>query len=98
MADQFVQIHVHRLIKIFTVSTSIPSTFCFRKHCTYQSKILFPRMRKIISKKEKNLSFTHEIMRDTTRVGESVLTNDNRRVSPGYLLVILHVCAHRIGF
>ena len=44
-------------------------------------------MRKIISKKEKKLSFTHEIMRDTTRVGElgeSVLKIDNRLVSPVY--------------
>ena len=55
-------------------------------------------MCKIISKKEKNLSFTHEIMQDTTRVGEGMLTNDNRRVSPGYLPVISHVCAHMIGF
>ena len=32
-------------------------------------------------------------MRDTTRVDESVLTNDSRRVSPsGYLHVISHIC------
>ena len=44
-------------------------------------------MRKNISKKEKkNLSFNHEIMRDTTCVGESVLTNDSRWVSPGIYL------------
>ena len=30
-------------------------------------------------------------MRDTTRIGESVLTNDNRWVSPGYLYLKLIV-------
>ena len=67
------------------------------RQITYQCKNLFPRMRKNISKK-KSLSFTHEIMRDTMRVGESVLTNDNRRISPRYLPVISHVCTHMIGF
>ena len=44
-------------------------------------------MRTNISKKaKKNLSFTPEIMQDTTRVGESVLTNDNKRISQGIYL------------
>ena len=52
-------------------------------------------MCKNISKKEKK---SYEIMRDTTRVGDSLLTNDNRWVFPGYLPVISHAYAHMIGF
>ena len=55
----------------------------------YQFENPFPRMRKNISKRKENLSFTHKIMRDTMRVGKSVLTNGNRRVSAGYLPVII---------
>ena len=53
---------------------------------------------KIFLRKKDNLSFTHEIIRDTTRVHASVLTNDSRLVSSGYLPLIPYICAHMICF
>ena len=35
-------------------------------------------------------------MQDTTQVGKSVWTNDERRVSPGYSPVVSQICAHII--
>ena len=73
-------------------------------HTLYMVKLLnefcseSTRRIQVVQRKKENLSFTLKIMGDTTRVGESMLTNENTRVSLGYLPIISHVCAHRIGF